>query len=346
VSILISLSKFLRATGPGVALAALVGLAASLLESWLRPRGVALPAIVLALGLGVLLHTPATQPIYQKGLTFSVKRLLRVAIALMGLRIALSDIAALGAGVVMLTLAVMATTVVSGFLIARLVGLTAGYGALAGAACGVCGASAALATSTVTPESRDKSADLVFVVVAANAVATLQMLVYPTLCLQMGFSDQASGVLLGLAIHDMAQVAGAGYAVSLAVGNVAVIVKLLRVFLLLPVVVGIGQWFARDGGQGAGRAEVQMPWFAVVFVLLAGVNSLAPHTALEDLYRPVRGALLSLSQWGLLLAIAALGLNTSIKGLLASGWRRGAVFLGATAVNLAVALVGILLLMR
>ena len=112
-------------------------------------------------------------------------------------------------------------------------------------------------------------------VVAVNALATLAMLVYPPLCIVLGFDAQTTGVMLGGTIHDVAQVVGAGYAVSEPVGNTAVIVKLFRVFLLLPVVLGVGWYFTRMGMRH-GEAHVPVPVFAIVFLLLCVLNSAMP----------------------------------------------------------------------
>src|SRR5262249_59064837 len=114
-----------------------------------------------------------------------------------------------------------------------------GCGGLVGVGGGVGGARAPLATSGVVPDYPGKRADIAFVVVAVNARATLAMLISPPLCIVLGFDAQTTGVMLGGTIHDVAQVVGAGYAVSGAVGNNAVIVKLFRVFLLLPMVLGV-----------------------------------------------------------------------------------------------------------
>ena len=138
----------------------------------------------------------------------------------------------------------------------------------------MCGASATLATGTVLPNYPGKEADIAFVVIAVNAFATLAMILYPLICIALGFSPQTEGVMLGGTIHDVAQVVGAGYAVSEPVGNTAVIVKLFRVFLLLPVVLGIGYWFTRKG-RSHGDARVPVPMFAFVFLLLCLVNSFA-----------------------------------------------------------------------
>src|SRR5215213_2248372 len=94
--------------------------------------------------------------------------------------------------------------------------------------------------AALVPNYPQKGADVTFTVVAANAVSTLVMVAYPPLCALLGLNPQTTGIMLGATIHDMAQVVGAGYAVSEPVGNTAVIVKLFRVFLLLPAVLGIG----------------------------------------------------------------------------------------------------------
>ena len=138
----------------------------------------------------------------------------------------------------------------------------------------MCGASAALATSTVVPSYERKSADVAFAVIAANAVSTLAMLIYPLIAVALGYDPKATGIFLGATIHDVAQVVGAGYAVSEPVGNAAVIVKLFRVFLLLPVVLGIGWWLAA-GGVRTGAAKVPVPMFAIMFLVLCIVNTAA-----------------------------------------------------------------------
>ena len=194
-----------------------------------------IPAMVIALLLGIALNGLASQKAFEPGLAWCVKKLLRIAIGLLGIRIALGDIVDLGLAVALLVVAAMVLTVAAGFWLARFFQLDLGYGALAGAATAVCGASATLATATVVPNYPQKGADVTFTVVAANAVSTIVMVLYPSLCALLGLDVQTTGIMLGATIHDIAQVVGAGYAVSEPVGNTAVIVKLFRVFLLLPI---------------------------------------------------------------------------------------------------------------
>ena len=330
-------ARAIRAVAPGLALSALVATAA-VASAPLVARVFPVPAMVLALLIGIALNPLAARPVFQPGLLFCVKHLLRWAVALLGLRIALGDIAALGLATAVLVIGAMALTLLAGVLSAHLLRLPAAYGALAGAGTAVCGASAALATSTVLPAYRGKEADVAFVVVAVNALSTAAMVAYPPLASLIGFDPHTTGILLGATIHDVAQVVGAGYAVSETAGNAAVIVKLFRVFLLLPVVLAIG-WFLRGD---AGGARTPVPVFAFVFLVLCIVNSVAPGIAgLAPLYAPVKGVLGEVSTGGLLVAIAALGLGTSPSAMRMLGWRHMATVVVTTLVILAVVAAGL-----
>lgn len=341
----------LRSLGPGLALSVAVAVVSYLSEPLFAKalKGLTgwtytLPAIVIALIVGIALHGLASKPVFQPGITWCVKKLLRVAIGLLGVRIAFSDIIDLGLSSALLVIAAMALTIASGVYLARWFQVGDGYGALAGAATAVCGASATLATATVVPQYPQKGADVAFTVVAANAVSTLVMIAYPPLCVLLGLDPQNTGVMLGATIHDMAQVVGAGYAVSEPVGNTAVIVKLFRVFLLLPAVLAIGWWFTRKGTEH-GSAKVPVPVFALAFLGLSLVNSvLLLMPSVMPAYAPVKAAIIQISSWGLLIAIAALGLGTSITSLLRIGWRHIAVFTGTTCILLAFVTAGLLIL--
>jgi uncharacterized integral membrane protein (TIGR00698 family) len=332
--------RALRLLIPGIALASAVA-AAAVFAAPLVARLFPIPAMVIALAIGIALNRVAARPLFQPGLVFCVKRLLRWAVALLGVRVALGDIAALGFGTAALVVVSMAATVVAGFWSARFFSQNESFGALAGAATAVCGASATLATATVVPSYHGKEADIVFVVVAVNALSTLAMVLYPPLCAFLGFDERVTGVMLGATIHDVAQVVGAGYAVSEPVGNTAVIVKLFRVFLLLPVVLAVGWWFTRKGVEH-GAAKVPVPVFALVFLALCLLNSLIAATpGLAALYAPVRSVLVEASSAGLLVAIGALGLGTSLGAIAKLGWRHAATVSATTLVILAVATAGL-----
>ena len=159
---------------PGVVLSAVVaaiGYVAAPYVAHVAP----IPNMVIALVVGIALNPIAARPAGQPGMAFCVRTVLRWAVALLGLRVGLADIAALGLGTAALIVAAMAATVVSGFVIARWYGRGPGFGALVGVGTAVCGASATLACSTVVPDYKGKQPDIAFVVVAVNALATLAM---------------------------------------------------------------------------------------------------------------------------------------------------------------------------
>lgn len=328
---------------PGVALSAVVAVAGYLAAPYVA-RFMPIPGMVLALCIGILLNPIASRPVMQPGMAFCVKIVLRWAVGLLGLRVALSDIAALGLETASLIVFSMIVTLASGFAFAHWSGRSPGFGALIGTGTAVCGASATLAVSTVVPNYPNKQADIAFVVVAVNAFATIGMVIYPPLCALLHLDQTATGVMLGGTIHDVAQVVGAGYAISETAGNTAVIVKLFRVFLLLPIVLGVGWYLGRIGEQH-GEAKVPMPVFAIVFLLLCALNSAMPLApALMPTYTPVKGVLVEASNWGLLLAIGALGLGTSIKTIAGLGWRHIASVLGTTIVILVIVTAGLTLM--
>ena len=333
----------IRGVLPGLALSALVA-GAAVAAAPLIGRLAPVPAMVIALLIGIALNPVARRPLFQVGIGFCLKTILRWAVALLGLRIALGEIAALGPSAALPVVVSMAVTVASGLLLARVLGQRPAYGALAGAATAVCGASAALATSIVLPDYKGKEADVAFVVVAVNALSTVAMVLYPLLCAALGFDPQLTGVMLGSTIHDVAQVVGAGYAVSEPAGNTAVIVKLFRVFLLFPVVLLIGWAFARRS-VASDAARIPFPVFALVFVALCVLNSIMMSIgAAAPVFAQIKAPLIEASTWGLLIAIGALGLGTSLPGIAALGWRHVATVMGTTVVILVVMTAGLMML--
>ena len=332
-----------RATLPGIVLSALVA-GVAVAAAPLIGRLVPVPAMVIALIIGIALNPLARRAAFLPGIAFCLKVLLRWAVALLGLRIALGEIAALGLATALVVILAMALTVAAGFLFARAFGQRAAYGALAGAATAVCGASATLATAIVLPDYKGKEVDVAFVVVAVNAFSTIAMVLYPLLSAALGFEAQRTGVMLGATIHDVAQVVGAGYAVSEPVGNTAVIVKLFRVFLLFPVVLVIGVMFARRS-VASDAARIPFPVFALVFVALCVTNSIAMASGtVAPMFALIKAPLIEASTWGLLIAIGALGLGTSLPAIAALGWRHVATLTATTVVILVVVTAGLMIL--
>lgn len=294
------------------------------------------PAMLFALLLGMAFHFLVEDARFLPGIELTAKRLLRIGVALLGARMTLQQAAALGTETLVLVPAAVAATILFGLAIARLLGRGPAFGILTGGAVAICGASAALAIAAALPGG-GKERDTLFTVVAVTGLSTLAMIFYPVLYALLGFDDSEIGLLLGATIHDVAQVVGAGYAVSEEAGDVATLVKLLRVAMLPLVVLGVALAVRRQGGGGGGVQS--LPWFAFAFAGLllansAGILPAAAATAMSDS-----------SRWLLVGAIAALGVKTSLKAMIDLGPRHLGVVVAET-LFLFIAAVGAVRLLR
>lgn len=279
------------------------------------------PTLLFALLIGMALHFLSKETPAAAGISFSARTILRIGVALLGVRISAGQIAELGIVPIVVVVTGVIATILFGRLAARPLGLTPNQGVLTAGSVAICGASAALAISAVLPQNKDTERDTLFTVVAVTTLSTIAMILYPLLVKALGLDDRAAGILLGGTIHDVAQVVGAGHLISEEAGTVATYVKLLRVAMLIPVVMAIA-WFFR--GEAVTGSRPPLPGFLVVFALLACVNSfgLVP-LAVSNLAADI-------SRWCLVCAIAALGMKTSLEELAKIGWRPMAITIAET----------------
>src|SRR4051812_40524242 len=297
----------LKKVAAGTAVCAAIAAVAYIADTsgWTHFGNVFVPPLIIALAIGMALQPLSGRPALKAGIEFSGRTLLRVGVALYGARLTLGNLVDGGPLPVLIALAAVACTIMFGAVAARAFGLSRDFGLLTGCATGVCGAAAAMATSAVLPRHANSDRDLAFAVMGVNFISTITMVVYPTLHTALGYSNFEMGVFLGGAIHDVAQVAGAGETLGKDVLAVAIITKLLRVACLLPAVTAIAWWVARSG-ERAGDARPAPPVFLFGFLLLALVNSVGLVPA------EVRMALAQVSSFLIITAIAALGIKTSL----------------------------------
>lgn len=292
------------------------------------------PVMLFALLIGMAFHFLAEEPRTEAGVELSAKRLLKIGIALAGARVTLEQILSLGALPLILVPTLVIAVIGAGVLIARLAGKSTAFGVLTGGAVAICGASAALAISSVLPKSKSREGDTLFTVVTVTTLSTIAMVAYPIIYTALGFDPAQIGLLLGATIHDVAQVVGAGYAVSEDTGDVATYVKLLRVAMLPVVVVAIAL-MVRRGGAADGAAV--FPWFAVGFAAILTANSLGLIPG------PVRAGLQAVSSWLLVAAISALGVKTSMKTITELGAGSIVIVIAQTSLLFAIATLTVLI---
>lgn len=267
--------------------------------------------VVLMLGAGLRFGAPGLADRLAPGITFSAKALLRVGVALLGLRIVAGDLVALGWRAVALVLASLLATVGGGYLIGRRLRLPHDTAAVCATSVAVCGASAAVAAAAMAPRREGLERDTAVVILVVSLLSTAVMILYPPLSHLLGYDGRRTSLLLGAAIHDIAQVVGAGFGVSQQVGVAAVTVKLVRVACLMPVTLAWGLALApgRVNGSAAHPHLPAPPLFLVGFFALAILASLglAPK-GLTHLGGDI-------ATWCLASAVGAIGLKTSLAEL-------------------------------
>lgn len=289
---------------PGLMLAITIAIAAQFLGDHYGA-----PIMLFALLIGMAFNFLAQESRCAAGIELGSKSLLRVGVALLGLRISAGDFMALGSTSVIAVVGLLILTIISGLLGARLLGQRWQFGLLTGGAVAICGASAALALAAVLIADKRTERDTLFTVVAVTTLSTLAMIVYPIIIEGLGLTEHQAGFILGATIHDVAQVVGAGYSMSETTGETATIIKLMRVSCLPLVLIAV----LLCTGNRSERSSIQFPPFLIGFAVLAALNSLGlvPEAISEFVGQ--------LSRWLLVIAIAALGVKTSIQAMLSLG---------------------------
>lgn len=242
------------------------------------------------------------------GIQFCSKRVLRLGIILYGFRLTFQDVVAVGLPAIVVDAAIVASTIAVGLLVGRLLRMDRGIALLTSVGSAICGAAAILGTESAIRVKPYKTAVAVATVVIFG---TLAMFLYPIAYRSglLGLQPEAMGLFTGATVHEVAHVVGAGNAMGKAVADTAIIVKMIRVMMLVPVLFVIGYAVRRAAVAGAGdssRAKVQVPWFAVLFLVAIGFNSLGVLPA------AVVGFINEFDTFLLTMAMAALGAETSI----------------------------------
>jgi uncharacterized integral membrane protein (TIGR00698 family) len=320
---------------PGIALTA--ALAALAIEfgkfAWLQANGIS--ALTLAIVLGILVGNtiyPYIASATAGGVVFSKQALLRAGIILYGLRLTFQDIANVGVSGVVIDVVVLSSTfVLSWWVGTRIFGLDRTTAMLIGAGSSICGAAAVMAAEPVV---RGRAEQVTVAVSTVVVFGTLAIFLYPAMYHLnahyhlLAMSPTAYGIYAGSTIHEVAQVVAAGRAITDAAANTAVITKMVRVMMLAPFLIILSAYLAHSPGVDDGDApsgdaspsrvsqrtrRIVIPWFALGFVAVAGVNSLAvlPHALVSTA--------VDLDTGLLAMAMAALGVTTHVSAIRTAG---------------------------
>ena len=319
---------------PGVSVCLVIALAATFVSEHYGG-----PQLLYALLIGLAFHFLHGNPKTALGINFCGRTVLRCGVALLGARITFSQVSKLGVETALTMVAAVALTILLGVLLARWLGTSREQGLLTGGAVAICGASAALAVSSVLPQTKENERFTLLAVVGVTVMSTVAMVLYPLGLQLLGATPGQAGIVLGGSIHDVAQVVAAGMMLGPVAGDTATVVKLFRVMLLMPVVLVIAVLYRKHADVNAPENDVPLvPGFLIAFIVLVMLSSIGAFTA------PMVKAASDASRWMLVIALAAAGVKTSFEDLVKLGWKPVALLVGETVFILVFIVLAVLLL--
>ena len=305
----------------GVLLITLFSCAAFYLGDMPFAKSISFSPMIIGIILGMLYANSLRNNLpdtWVPGIQFCAKRVLRIGVILYGFKLTFQDVTAVGLPAIIIDAIIVTVTISGGVMIGRMLKMDRGVALLTSVGSGICGAAAILGAESAIKIKPYKTAVAVSTVVIFG---TISMFLYPILYRNGVFaiSPEQMGIFTGSTIHEVAHVVGAGNAMGKAVSDYAIIVKMIRVMMLVPVLLVISWDVARAAvhkgvEQESGR-KISIPWFAVLFLVVIGFNSfnLLP-AALVSFINTFDVFLLTM-------AMTALGAETSIDKFRKAGMK-------------------------
>ena len=302
----------------GIILTILLALTAKAVSTYIPMHIIS--ASVFALILGMLLN-PIIKEIYifNKGIKFVSKKILKTGIVLMGLTLSFSQVLSVGGySLIVMTFTLM-TAFGGGYLVGRLFNMNWKLSSLISAGTGVCGGSAIAA---VAPTIEAENSDIAYAISATFIFDILMVILFPIAGRYLGMSDLGFGLWAGTAVNDTSSVVAAGYAFSDAAGSFAVIVKLTRTLSIVPIVMIFSIINARENRRLGIKENEQhekvsirniFPYFILLFLVMVAVKSTGIISA--DLSNNIA----SISKFMMVMALGAIGLTTNFNEVSDSG---------------------------
>ncbi|WP_380157535.1 YeiH family protein [Kineococcus sp. R86509] len=295
----------------------------------------ALTASTVAVALGALLRSTGTfRPQWRPATGFASRRLLRIAVVLLGLQLPLAGIASLGLGGIALILGVVVVTFFGTQLIGRALGLPPARSLLVATGFSICGASAIAAVRPATDADDEDTSTAIALVTLCG---TLAIVFLPLLRGPFGLDVQEFGAWAGASVHDVGQAVATGDRVPGALATV-VVVKLSRVLLLAPLVALVALRRRRTVGADTAQRPPVLPFFVAAFVVAVAVRAtgVVPDAVLSDAQR-IQSILL-------VAALFALGTGIDVPHLVRTGGRSLVLGLSSWVLVAGIALAGVKLL--
>lgn len=301
---------------PGIALTALIAVPAWLLGKLVPVVG----SPVLGILFGMLLAFWKRPQALNEGIGYTSKKLLQYSIILLGFEMNLFNVFRVGRQTLILMTFTLTAAFLTAFVAGKLLKLDGNTTTLIGVGSAICGGSAIAATAPVIHADDDEVAHSISTIFLFNVIAAF---LFPFLGHLLGMSDQSFGLWAGTAVNDTSSVVAAGYTFSNAAGSLAVIVKLTRTLMIVPVTLVLAVYTSKkeSGRKQGGYSLVKIfPWFVLGFVLASILNTFFALPA------GLSSFLAQTGKFVIVMAMAAIGLNTNLVKLVKNGGRP--IFLG------------------
>jgi uncharacterized integral membrane protein (TIGR00698 family) len=297
---------FSKKYGPGLLIVGLVALVSQFLAKNVIPN---IGAVTLAILLGMLVSNLFIKGAdYAAGYQFAEKKLLPVAIVLLGTELQLRVLIELGVETAVLILLIVLSTMLSSIFVGRLMGFSQPFSLLMGAGNAICGSSAIAA---ISPLVDSKEEEVGLSIGTVNLLGTIGIFFLPILVQLFRLDAISGGAVIGGSLQAIGQVVAAGYSVNDETGNIALLVKMGRVLMLGPLALAV-TWRG-TAVPPSGKRAVQIPPFIIGFLL---VSILASWQIMPV---PLVDGLKQAGKWLLLLAMAGIGLKIRLETILQQG---------------------------
>ena len=309
---------------PGVLLSVAVAAVACLIESLLPIHVIGSAVIAMFIGM-ILNHFLKNAKIFNSGLKLTSKKILKLAIILLGLSLNVKTIFEVGKMSLLVMVFTLLTCFGGGYFIGKALGLNWKLSNLISAGTGICGGSAIAAISGVIDADDN---DVAYAMSATFLFDMAMIVLFPIMGMAMGMSDEAFGIWAGTAVNDTSSVVATGYAFSEGAGDFATMVKLTRTLAIIPTVVTFAliqlrikkrEAMARSENTEELKADFKLrkifPWFILGFLAMAIVASI--FAIPEAVVSATKGT----SKFLMVCALSAIGLNTSFSGMKKAGIR-------------------------
>lgn len=296
--------------GPGLFLCAVLAVLAWLLGQAFPVVGSPVLGILFGMLLAAFWKRPAA---FQSGISYTGKKLLQYSIILLGFDMNLFHVFQVGGQTLLLMVFTLTAAFLTAYLAGRLLGVDKNANILIGVGTAICGGSAIAATAPVIDADDEDVASAISTIFLFNVIAAF---LFPILGHLLHMSDFHFGLWAGTAVNDTSSVVAAGYTFSTAAGDLAVIVKLTRTLMIVPVTLVLALFTSRKKTEGGGYALAKIfPWFVLGFAGASVASTFLPLPPVLINFLP------KLGKFVIVMAMAAIGLNTDLIKLVKNGPR-------------------------